>query len=51
MYSITKYMDLAGRSSYKIEEVEMAIYEWLWMERPDACCDRIIKLLPRWDKC
>jgi hypothetical protein len=21
------------------------------MERPDACCYKIIKLLPRWDKC
>jgi len=20
------------------------------MERPDSCCDSIIKLLPRWDK-
>ena len=29
MYSMTKYMDLAGHSSYKIEEVEMVIYEWL----------------------
>lgn len=51
MYSMTKYMDLAGHLSYKIEEVEMVIYEWLWMERPDNWRDRIIKLLPRCDKC
>jgi hypothetical protein len=36
IYSMKNYMDLAGHSSYKIEEVEMVIYEWLKMERPDV---------------
>jgi hypothetical protein len=44
-------MDLAGHSTCQNEEVEMVIYEQLSMERPDSCHDRIIKLLPRWDKC
>jgi hypothetical protein len=31
--------------------MEMAVGEWLQIKEPNFYCDRIFKLMPRWDKC
>jgi hypothetical protein len=28
----------------------MAVHEWLQMQEPDFYCDRVFKLMQRWDK-
>jgi hypothetical protein len=42
---------LAGHRFHNNEEVEMAVREWLQMQKPDFCCDGIFKLVPRSEKC
>jgi hypothetical protein len=42
---------LAWCRSHNNEEVEMAILKGLKMQQPDCPHDRILKLVPSWDKC
>ena len=37
-------------TSHCNEEVKMAVLEWLRVQEPDLCRDRIYKLFPRWGK-
>jgi hypothetical protein len=42
---------LGGRLFHNNEEVEIAVDEWLRMQKPNFYRDGIFKLVPRWDKC
>jgi len=44
------HMSHAG-TFHNNEEIEMAVREWLQMQDPDYCHDRIFNLVPYWDKC
>jgi len=33
------------------EEVEMAVCEWMWMQEPSFCKNKIFEPIPRWDWC
>jgi len=33
------------------EEMETVVHEWLQMQDPDYCHDRIFNFVPVWDKC
>jgi hypothetical protein len=37
--------------SHNTQEMEMALHEWLQMQEPNFHCNRIFKLVPRWNKC
>jgi hypothetical protein len=40
-----------GHWFYNKEEDTMVAHEWLWIQESNFYCDRIFKLMPRWDKC
>jgi hypothetical protein len=42
---------LEGRRFYNIEELEVAVGEWLLTQQPDLYRDGIFKFGPTWVKC
>jgi hypothetical protein len=36
---------------HNTQEVEMVISEWPQKQEPDFCSNRILKLMPKWEKC
>ena len=42
---------LGGHRLQKNEGMEMAVYEWLQMQKPDLCHNGISKLLQRCGRC
>jgi hypothetical protein len=45
-----KWQHLRG-SQFNNEKLEMAVSEWLQMDKANFYCDRIFKCTPRWGKC
>ena len=38
------------KTFYSDEEVEMVVHEWLQMQEPVHCCDRVLECVQTWDK-
>jgi hypothetical protein len=42
---------MGGHQFHNKEEVQMAVHKWLCMQESVSYCDRMFKIMQKWNKC